>query len=129
MKNVSDPRPSESLAAKAATAILGQFRRSDSDDPEIYYHAFKTILLAYPESAVRRVAHPLRGIAGQQTFLPSPAELKAALDKIIEAEAVKARRERELARTREFLTECGVTPEERERAWARWQERRKEFAA
>jgi hypothetical protein len=61
--------------------ILGCFRRSDADDPEIYVAAAVRVLMAYPSEIVATVADPLAGIAGKQTFLPSIAELKAECDR------------------------------------------------
>jgi hypothetical protein len=115
-------RCSESQAARAALAIVGSFRRNDADDPQVLAAAFKRVLSGYPEAVVLEVADPLTGIAGKQTFLPSPAELKAELDKRMDAVALRVRRERERNETQKLIAAATVqaTPEERERAVRRY---------
>jgi hypothetical protein len=78
---------------KAAIAIFGSFRKPEAEDPEIYLAAFERVLSSYPPEVVRDVADPVRGIAGEQTFMPSQAELKAACDKRMAP--ILARQERE----------------------------------
>src|SRR5215203_3559285 len=72
---------SELKAAQATRLIWGQFRRSDTDDPEVFYPATKALLSRYPEEVVMAACDPQTGIAGEQTFLPSIAELRASLDR------------------------------------------------
>jgi hypothetical protein len=81
------------MALKAAIAIFGSFRKPEAEDPEIYLAAFERVLSSYPPEVVRDVADPVRGIAGEQTFMPSQAELKAACDKRMAP--ILARQERE----------------------------------
>jgi hypothetical protein len=120
-------------ATRAAAAIIGSFRRNDADDAEVLVAAFVRILSAYPEAIVREAADPLTGIAGKQTFLPSPAELKADLDARVDRDAARVRRERMLeeqlrARREDSARAAGVTAEERERAVAYWAQERAEMA-
>src|SRR4051812_5916086 len=85
--NASAPRGnlcSELQAARAAVALFGQFRRSDTDDPEVFHAAAKRIFMGFPEDIVLAVVDPLTGIARIQAaqnkiFLPLPAELLAEL--------------------------------------------------
>jgi len=85
--------------------IWGQFRRSDTDDPEVFYSATKALLSRYPEEVVMAACDPQTGIAGEQTFLPSIAELRASLDRRYLPILAKQRHEEELARTRKILDE------------------------
>jgi hypothetical protein len=124
---IENPNPSELQAAELADAIFGSYRRSDTDDPEIYYQAFKRLLGAYPLEIAIAVADPLTGIAGEQTFLPSPAELKASLDRRLAAATAKAKRDRDLKeqmrQRREFdARQAATTQEERDRAVRRYLE-------
>src|SRR3954466_14566571 len=82
--SVSKPKSASSSELKAAQAtrlLWGQFRRSDTDDPEVFYAATKALLSRYPEAIVAALCDPQNGIAGEQTFLPSIAELRASLDR------------------------------------------------
>lgn len=84
---------SELLATKATIALLGSFRRNDADDVEVFTSAVIRILMGYPPEVVQSVADPLTGIAGEQTFLPAPAEIKATCDR--RYAPILARQERE----------------------------------
>lgn len=80
------------------------------------------LFMGYPRDVVIALSHPKTGIAGEQTFLPSVAELRASLDRRVETEAGKERRERERERVQRILENPLVvaTPEERERAIKRY---------
>lgn len=64
----------------AAKVLLGCFRMGEANDPEVYTTAVIAVLQSYPPDVVEFVTDPRTGIAGQQTFLPSVAELRKALD-------------------------------------------------
>lgn len=78
------------------------------------------LFAGYPRDLVIALSHPRTGIAGEQTFMPSVAELRASLDRRVEAGAAEERRERE---REEFLrltvaVSVPATPEQREQAVA-----------
>jgi hypothetical protein len=81
--------------------------------------------MAYPEEVVAAVADPLIGIAGKQTFLPSVAELKAELDRRMAPIWAAQVRDR-FARERLQRREERMTPEQRARALAHWEQQKAE---
>lgn len=109
-------------ALKAAIAILGSFRRDDSADPEVFSAACVALFMGYPRDMVAALAHPKTGIAGEQTFMPSIAEIRASLDRRIDADAAKERRQREREEFLRLTAPSAATPEERERGAKRWEE-------
>lgn len=113
----------EKAAEKAAFTIFSSFRKSDTDDPDVYLAACIRVLMAYPEEVMRAVADPLTGIAGEQTFLPSIAELRASLDRRYAPILAKQRHEEEIARTREIIDAAPdrATDEQRDRAIEHWE--------
>jgi hypothetical protein len=110
----SDRNVPPRVALTAATDILSAFRKSDVEDPQAYVTGLCEVLSAYPLEVIAVVAHRTKGIAGEQTFLPSFAEVKACCDKhygpILTREA-RERREAEFFAAREERRR-----EERERA-------------
>jgi hypothetical protein len=108
---------------------VGSFRRNDADDPQVLAAAFKRVLGGYPAEVVAEAADPLTGIAGRQTFMPSPAELKAELDRRMGPVWAEARRAREEEETQRLLVVLdAATPEERARMAAHWARRKDENA-
>lgn len=119
------------MAAKAAAAIMGFYRKADFAEPEVFVPGAIRVLSAYPEEVVRRVADPLTGIAGRQTFPPSIAELKAECDRHMEPLRQEATRRERVERERRLLASCPEppTPDERRRAVEEWERRRREIEA
>jgi hypothetical protein len=119
----------EKAAEKAAFAIFSSFRKSDTDDPDVYLAAVMRVLMAYPEEVMRAVADPLTGVAGEQTFLPSIAELRAALDRRYQPILTKQRIEEKIARTRRIIDEAPDRPTagQRTRAVDRWEHTKAEL--
>lgn len=130
-KSRTENNGNEKTAEKAAFAIFNSFRKSDADNPEIYLAACIRVLSAYPEDIMRAVADPITGIAGKQTFLPSIAELKDALDQHMAPILARQKQEAEIARTRKIIDEGQVnhTPGEAERVMARATMFREEMTA
>lgn len=71
--------------------MLGCFRRDDALDPETFSAAVAATLAEFPESVVRHVTNPVRGLPGKLKWLPSVAEVREAC----EAEMAPIRREQE----------------------------------
>jgi hypothetical protein len=116
-------------AAQAAKIIWGQFRRSDTDDPEVFYPATKALLSRYPEAIVMALCDPQNGIAGEQTFLPSIAEMRASLDRrMAPILAEQAKRQRFAETERLLKAPAKATAEERARAVEAWERQRAEVA-
>lgn len=120
----TSPRCPLSVATEAAIAIVGQFRKNDADDPEVFSAAYVRILQAFPADMVRAVADPITGIARERAspFLPAPSELLACLDRRMAPILAAQKRERERAETRRYLDGPAeaATLEERERAVSRY---------
>src|SRR3954463_5844488 len=89
----SDPnRCSELQATKLAKALYNQFRSADADDPDVFLAGTVRIFMHYQLDVVMRAVDPMTGIPGKQKWPPAPAEVKAELDAIMDAEAAKAKR-------------------------------------
>lgn len=116
------------MAGKAALVIYGQFRKSSSDDPDVFYAAAKSLFTRYPEPVVVALGDPRHGIAGEQTFLPSIAELRASLDRRMAPILAENEKRRRYAETEELLRQrASPTPEQRLSATARWDAVRSEI--
>lgn len=128
-KSKSDNAKNEKAAEKAAFAIFSSFRKSDTDDPEVYLAACIRVLIAYPEDVMRAVADPINGIAGKQTYLPSIAELKAELDHHITPILAEGEKRRRYAETEQLLKADPDNPtaEQRARAAERWERTKAEI--
>ena len=112
---------SELQATKLAKALYNQFRSADADGPDVFLAGTVRIFMHYRLDVVMRAVDPMTGIPGKQKWPPAPAEVKAELDAIMDAEAAKAKRvrdfEEQLHRRREFEARRGATTqEERDRA-------------
>jgi predicted Zn-dependent protease len=119
---------SESEALKAAAAIFGSFRKTDADDPSTMVTAYVRILQVYPPEVVQAIADPLTGIAREQTFLPSIAELTASLERRMGPIRAAEEKRRRFAETAEFLRQsANPTHEQRESAAERWESTKAEI--
>lgn len=119
----------EKAATQAAFAIFSSFRKSDTDNPEVYLAAATRVLMAYPADIVTATADPLGGIAGEQTFLPSIAELRASLERRMAPIRAAEEKRRRYAETEKLLREsANPTPDQRERAFNRWENTKAEIA-
>jgi regulator of protease activity HflC (stomatin/prohibitin superfamily) len=80
------------------------------------------MLASFPQDIVQAVTDPVRGIASEQNWVPTLAELRHACEKRMEPIRQKAKREAELRRTQAVLAApAAATAEERERAVAKWE--------
>lgn len=71
---------SRDVAIDCATILVGCFRRSEGDNPEIMARAFVLVLTDYPEEVVRKVTHPSRGLPSRQQWTPTVFELRQACE-------------------------------------------------
>lgn len=71
---------SEADASRAAQVLLGVYRTDAVSNPTIYANTVASLLSRYPVRVVRRVVDPVDGLPGSLKFLPSIAEIKAALE-------------------------------------------------
>lgn len=122
------PTSSEKLCEKAALAICGSFRKTDADDPATTVTAYVRVLQAYPPDVVQAIADPLTGIAREQTFLPSIAELTASLEHRMAPIRADEEKRRRLAETERLLRQSATpTGEQRQRAVERWERTKDEI--
>lgn len=63
-----------------ARVLLGCYRTGEANDPEVYSAAVISVISGYPLSIVRRVVDPRFGLPSKSKWLPTIAELKAALE-------------------------------------------------
>lgn len=66
------------MAIDKATILAGQFRKSDADDPYIFAASWAAVMEEFPPIVLDYVCHPAKGLAIQQTFLPSVFEVREA---------------------------------------------------
>ena len=74
------PKTSILTATEAATRMLGCYPNGKPADPKTYLSAVVAVLADYPPEIVAKVTDPASGVAIRQTFLPSIAEIHAALE-------------------------------------------------
>jgi hypothetical protein len=87
-------------AIKRAKILVGCFRKSDANDPEIYAAAVVAVLVRWPVDVITSVTEPATGLPSKCQWLPSIAEITEACQ--VSYEPTKARLERE--RTMKALT-------------------------
>jgi hypothetical protein len=80
-------------ATKRARILMGCFRKSDANDPEIYAAAVVAVLVRWPVDVITSVTEPATGLPSKCQWLPSIAEITAACQESYEP--TKARLERE----------------------------------
>jgi hypothetical protein len=106
--------------------MLGSFRQSEQAkvDPTVFVPALAAMLASFPEDIVRAVTDPVRGIASEQNWVPTLAELRHACERLMKPRQDAAKREAELRRTQALLAApAPATTEERERAYRDYMER------
>lgn len=77
LKRLARDRPA---AASYAKALMGLYADHGKLDPDIYALGLIKLFSEYDGRAVRKVCDPVHGIAASQTWMPSIAEVKRALD-------------------------------------------------
>jgi len=83
MNSGSSRRPcgcSPEIAAELSRILVGCFRKSDAEDPDVLVRAYVMVLSDYSEAIARRVTHPSRGLPSRQQWLPSVFELRQACE-------------------------------------------------
>lgn len=85
-------------AADAAERLIGVYPAREVNNTALYVQSVTAVLAAYPHDFVRRVVDPVTGLPSRLKFIPTIAEIKAALD------AESARRQRIAANAR-YLVE------------------------
>ena len=73
---ISSTTLSGSEAARAATVLLGCFRKGDAADPETYVKAITAIFSGYDEEIVRGAIDPRYGLPSKAKFLPTVSEVR-----------------------------------------------------
>lgn len=74
-------RVSPSVAARLVGDVIGNYPGGAKSASKTYIAALTQVLLSYPKSIVERVADPMRGVARESEFMPSPALLIAWCDR------------------------------------------------
>jgi len=72
-----------------ATILIGCFKKSDANDPEIYFSAVVAVLTKYNPDVVGAVTEPTTGLPAKLKWLPSIAEIVEACED--EAASVQSR--------------------------------------
>jgi hypothetical protein len=106
--------------------MLGSFPQSERAkiDPTVFVPALAAMLASFPEDIVQAVTDPVRGIASEQNWVPTLAELRHACEVRLKPRQEAAKREAELRRTQALLAAPSpATTEERERAYREYMER------
>ena len=62
--------------------MLGCYRKTDCDDPEIFATAAIAVLSRYPEDVVRQVTDPHSGLPATSKWVPRIAELREACETV-----------------------------------------------
>jgi hypothetical protein len=76
---------SQKLAAARAMILMGCYRKTDANDPEVYVAAVVAVLTRYlPEVAIA-VTEPATGLPSKAKWLPSIAELVEACNEARES--------------------------------------------
>jgi hypothetical protein len=86
-----------------ATVLVGCYRASEANDPEMFIASASANLACYPEVVVRQVCDPVRGLAATSKWLPAIAEIRAACEQEMVWHDVVVRREHDRAHTRKVL--------------------------
>lgn len=97
--------------------LFGCYPNGSPRDPEIYGAAVVGVLAKYPAEIILRVCDPVIGLPTKCTFLPTIAELSAALNEAMKPvwdEQRRLRREQE-RREAEAMEHSKPTPEQRAR--------------
>ncbi len=76
-----------------AKVLLGQYRKADIDDPEVYLQSWARIFSAYSDDIVRVVADPLGGIASRVNWVVTVKEVYQACNDEAARVAEKRRRD------------------------------------
>src|SRR5262245_54448360 len=61
-----------------AKLLLGQYRKGEIDDPEVFIETWARIFHGYDDEVVGWVVDPLTGIGGKINWPPTAAEVKRA---------------------------------------------------
>jgi hypothetical protein len=96
------------LATERATLLLGCYRRSDVNDPNIFITAIAAVLILYDEGMIRSVTDPGRGIQSTEKFAswpPNCGELKAYCEMQMTARAELEQRRQTAAPPSELTDE------------------------
>lgn len=67
-------------AIQAAENLIGLYPAREVQNAKVYAAGVTALMAAYPVYAVRRACHPVTGLPSKLKFLPTIAEIRAALD-------------------------------------------------
>lgn len=79
------------MALSKAKLLAGQFRRSDADDADTFAASWGAVMAEFPPIVLDHVCHPAKGIASQQSFLPSVFEVRESCIAVFETMIAKWR--------------------------------------
>lgn len=100
---------------QAKKMLFGSYPNGSPRDPEVYGLAVTGLLSKYPTDVIFRVCDPINGIPTKCSFLPTIAELSAALNDEMKPIWAALRHQKQLAQLPKPSTQ---TPEERARILA-----------
>lgn len=87
------------MAARFATRLFACYPAREANDPDAFVTAAAMLFETYPEDLAAKVSDPVRGLPSTNTFLPSIAEIRKALETEMVWHDAVVRRERERAHT------------------------------
>src|SRR5262245_20189272 len=73
---LQDSRPGPTEISDCVSCLMGQYRKDDAHDPEIYAASLGTLFLDYPPYVLQWAIDPRTGIATKHKWLPSISEVK-----------------------------------------------------
>jgi len=82
----------QQLAAVHTALLLGGFRKSEADDPEIFVRSIAHVLASYDVDIQKQVIEP-----GKWKWPPNPYEVREACERIAQEEAARVKRDASIA--------------------------------
>lgn len=89
-------RAPEELCLQRVRILSACYRKGEAEDPEIYAAACGAVLSDYPLQVVLRVTDPRTGLPSVSQWLPTVKEIRDACEVIVQAEARREKRDRDL---------------------------------
>lgn len=69
-------------AARRARILIGAYRRTDIDDPEVYFTSVVAVLSHFPEQIAVAATDPATGLPSKSKWPPSLAELRTECENL-----------------------------------------------
>lgn len=70
------------IAARRARILIGAYRRTDIDDPEVYFSSVVAVLSRFSEGVVVAVTDPASGLPSMNKWPPALAEIRAECERL-----------------------------------------------